>query len=271
MASNFKLNKMKRIDKSLSERVQRSLAFVESLELPPLPRRKRGGPMTTAQSVFDKTKDQSMLIGSDIVSFVAGTTPEMREIIMNCSLLAQLAANQRVSSRDDIRGWYELYFDTLTHLGWTAQERGFSEHHEAGSNFETNQAILSIAAVVLGPAATAYAVVESTLNAMKSMSDGPWMRIFDRESQSANAARFQVTVAEPPSNGGSMISLMAFELHAKTTLTQVLFFKFNSADVTLRHASGRVTIDTALLAPLQATIAQKVSAFTRSYVDALLL
>ena len=69
-------------------------------------------------------------------------------------------------------------------------------------------------------------VIQSTLDAMKSMSDGPWMTVFKRESQTAKAVRFQITLVEPTQDGGLMVALMAFELEATATLTQVLFFKF---------------------------------------------
>jgi hypothetical protein len=252
-----------------AQTVQKAVAFVEGLELPQMPRRRRGLPASSAPDVFEETKNQSMVVGADIVSFVAGTSPALRGAIVNCSLLAQLAANRKVPSRDDIRAWYEAYFDTLEHLGWAVQERGFSEHRETGDDFEAHRAILSVAAVVLGPATTALAVVQSTLTAMKAMSEGPWMTIFQQESQAAKAARFQVTVVEPVSNGGSMISLMAFELDATTTLTQVLFFKFRSTDITLRHSSGRVTVDRNVLAGASNAIATKVSQYIQSYVEAI--
>src|ERR1700682_436711 len=257
--------KMTKSINAVNKDVQIAIAFVDELELPKPPPRTRGVLSTATRNAFDEKNNQAMVVGSDIVSFVAGITPELREAIVNCSLLAQLAANRRVPTREDIRSWYEVYFDTLTHLGWATQERGFSEHRESGNDFEAHQAILAIAAVILGPAATALAVVQTTLNAMKSMSDGPWMTIFNRESQTAKAARFQVTVAEPRTKGGAMISLMAFELEAKRALTQVLFFKFRSTDVTLRHASGRVTVDTSMLEAVGPAIAKKVSAFTRNY------
>lgn len=252
----------------ITPNIRGTLDFVHGLELPPAPRRMRG-PTKSGPAVFDKVKDQAMVVGSDIVSFVAGVPIEARQDIVNCTLLAQLAANKRVPQRDEIRAWYETYFDTLTHLGWVVQARGFSEHRETGNDFEAHQAILSVAAVVLGPATTALAVVQSTLNAMKSMSDGPWMTIFKRESQTARAARFQVTLAAPASEGASMVSLMSFDLVAKANLTQVLFVKYRSTDVTLRHASGQVTIDTDVLAAVRPAIAQKIAAYTQSYVDTL--
>jgi hypothetical protein len=248
----------------------RALAFVEGLELPRPPRVRRSSAATTAAAeIFEAATNKAAVVGADIVSLVAGLRPEQREIVVNCSLLAQLAANKRVPEREEIHAWYEAYFDTLTHVGWIIQERGFSEHHEQGLQFETNQAILSVASVLLGPATTALAVVQTTLNAMKTMADGPWMTLFKRESQAAKTARFQVTVAEPGTEGGAVISLMAFELDAKSTLVQVLFFKFHSTDVTLSHASGKVTVDMNLLEQLRPAIAQKVAKFTARYIEAL--
>jgi hypothetical protein len=252
----------------MSHRVQEAIAYVERLDLPDLGS-KRGAAEGGAPVGFDGTKDQALVVGADIISFVAGTDPALRTAVMNCFLLAQLAANRAVPSRDDIRGWYEVYFRVLERLGWVVQGRGFSEHREAGNDFEAHRAILSVAATLLGPAPAALAVVRSTLLAMESMADGPWMMIFQQESQAAKAARFQVTVAEPAAPGGVTVSLMAFELDAKSKLTQVLFFKFRSADVTLRHSSSRASVDGVLLAGTAPAVAKKVAAYLKSYVEAI--
>jgi hypothetical protein len=109
-------------------------------------------------------------------------------------------------------------------------------------------------------------VVASTLESLHELSQGTWVTIFQRESQSAKAARFQVTVAEPAPQGGVATSLMAFELAATKTLTQFLFFKFRSVDVELRHSSGRVAIDASLLVGLAPAIAKRVVDYLQSYV-----
>src|ERR1700730_18297281 len=59
---------------------------------------------------------------------------------------------------------------------------------------------------------------------------------------------------------------MAFELEATAALAQALFFKFRSSEVTLRHASGRVTIDGDVLMAVRSAIAEKISAYTRNYI-----
>ncbi len=247
-------------------RVQAALSFIESVDIPPGPS-ERGLEARAVPEVIGKVKDQAMVVGSDIVSFVDGTAPELRTPIMHSALLAQLAANRKVPSRDRVEDWYEAYFDVLEQIGWVIQDRAFSEHREGGDTFEAHQAILTVAATILGPATTALAVVTSTLDAMKQMSEGPWMTIFQQESQSAKAARFQVTVAEPASAGGVTISLMAFTLKASAQLTQVLFFKFRSLDAVLRHSSGKVAIDQQLLSAVAPAIARKVGDHVGSYVE----
>jgi hypothetical protein len=248
------------------DRMERALSFVREIELPRAPRVFRDPGSGSTQTIFDQVKNQATVVGSSVVSFVTGVAPENRRDIVNCSLLAQLAANKAISNRDDIRAWYKAYFDTLSHLGWVIQERGFAQYRENGDDFEANKAVLSVAAVLFGAAPAALAVVQSTLNAMKSMAVGPWITIFRRESQSAKAARFQITLVEPTRDNGFTVALMAFELEATAELTQVLFFKFRSSEVTLRHASGRVTIDADILTTVRSAISEKISAYTRNYI-----
>ena len=247
------------------QRHKEAIAFVEGLELP-RSRKRRSGREAVDDDVAE-TKNQAMVVGGDIVSFVTGTDPTLRTRIMHCALLAQLAANRKVASREDIRSWYEAYFDVLEQLGWAVQQRGFSEHHEKGDDFEAHQAILSVAATVLGSAPAALDLVKSTLAAMKETAKGSWMTVFQQESQAAKAARFQVTVAEPASRGGTVVWLMAFQLDATIRLTQVLFFKFRSMDVRLHHSSGRVAIDTDLLAVVAPSIRSRVHDYVQSYVE----
>lgn len=246
--------------------IQQTKAYIDSVELPAKPKLRSRSHNKNIEAA-DNEAQQAMVIGSDIVSFVSGTDSSLRTAIMHSTLLAQLAANRKVSTRNDIRKWYDAYYDVLTQLGWIIQDRGFSEHNEASNDFEAHQAILSIAASAFGPSSTTLAVVESTLESMKKMAQGAWMTIFQNESQAAKAARFQVTVAEPATSGGAFVSLMAFELTATVRLTQVLFFKFRSTDVQLRHSSGRVAIDENLLTAIAPAIAKKVNDYVETYVE----
>lgn len=244
--------------------------FVEHIELPPRPRAGLLGAEDAPRIDFDALKDQATVIGSEVVSFVKGVTVERRQDIVNCATLAQLAANHRVADRTKIFDWYDAYFDVLANLGWVLQDKSFSAYEEKAQGLEAHEAILKVAQVLLAGSPGALAVVASTLDAMKSMdADNPWITIFDRESRSAETAKFQIALAEQEPDGRFMISMMAFGLKADSTLTQVLFFKIHSDKVSLRHCSGKVTINDDVLAGVRDKVRQKLVGHTGGYIDSL--
>jgi hypothetical protein len=181
-----------------------------------------------------------------------------------------LAADQTVKERSKVFEWYDAYFHVLTNLGWVIQDKGFSSYEEKAEGLEAHEAILKVATVLLGGVPTALAVVTSTIEAMKSMNaDDPWITIFDRESKSAETARFQIALATEDGSGQFMVSLMAFGLKADSTLTQLLFFKIRSDKVSFKHCSGKVTINDAVLTGISEKIRQKLIGRSGSYIDSI--
>jgi hypothetical protein len=245
--------------------------FVTQTELPPPRRRRRGAGVEGAVVLgFETAKNQAAVVGSDVIAFVNGVTVERREAIVNSSLLAQLVAKNKVSDPNRIYEWYDAYFDVLTNIGWVVQDRSFAEYHESSQNFDAHQAILAVATSLLGAAPTALALVKTTIDALKSMdASSPWITIFSRESQTARTARFQISLAQQDPAGQFLVSLMAFGLEAKSTITQVLFFKAKASEASLRHYSGRVTINTGVLDGVRDALKAKLTAHAADYVKAL--
>jgi hypothetical protein len=249
--------------------VSAALEFVRTAELPTVP---RGLEALEAVADFDfkKAKDQAMVVGSDIVSFVKGVTEERRRDIVNSALLAQLVANKKVSADVDVLKWYDTYFDALTKIGWVIQSKQFASHVEQSESFAAHEAILAVATILLGPSPAALAVVKATLDAVKSLDkDGPLITLFDRQSQHASSARFQVTLAEQEEGGQFLVTLMAFALKAQARVTQVLFAKFRSGEVKLKHASGSVTINTTVLAAIRPAVEQKLAGVADKFIKGL--
>lgn len=243
--------------------------FVAKAELPELHRLRRSVSDTVDLS-FDAAKNQAAVVGSQIVSFVTGVTAERREAIVNSSLLAQLVAQKKITDPVRIYEWYDAYFDVLTNIGWVVQERSFAEYRESSKNFEAHKAILAVATTLLGAAPAALALVKTTLEALQSMNaDSPWITIFSRESQKARTARFQISLAEQDAAGQFFVTLMAFGLEAKSTITQVLFFRAKANEARLRHYSGRVTINTSVLDGVRDSIKAKLSAHASEYIKTL--
>jgi hypothetical protein len=245
--------------------------FIDAADIPRVVRTRGADDQPKAvQLALDSTKAQAAVVGSEVVSFVTGVTEERREAIINSSLLAQLVATKKVPDRTKIKEWYDAYFDVLTNVGWVVQDTGFAEYRESSDNFESHKAILTVAATLLGPATTALAIVTSTLTALQSMNESsPWITIFNRESQSARSARFQISLAEQDAAGHFFVNTMAFVLEASMNLTQVLFFKATSNAVKLEHHSGRVTINTGVLDGVREAIKAKLLGQANSYVSGL--
>jgi hypothetical protein len=99
--------------------------------------------------------------------------------------------------------------------------------------------------------------------------NSPWLTIFNRESQSGQTAHFQVTLVQPDDKGQFLVTLMAFGLEARSTLTQVLFFKLHSSEDVLKHFSGKVSVDSEVLATVRDDIRKKLSAHVGAYVRTL--
>jgi hypothetical protein len=256
-----------------TQSVSQARTFVQQAELPAPRPEVLGETVATPDFVFEKAKEQAAVVGSDVIAFVKGITPEQRMDLVNASTLAQLVAKTKVpapTNLSDVLEWYKSYFNTLSNIGFAVQEQGFAEYTEDAKTFEAHEAILEVAKVVLAGAPAALTIVTKTLESLKKMSaDSPWITLFHRESRSAKTARFQVTLAEPDENAGLLVTMMAFGMEAKATVTQVLFFKFKKNEAKLQHHSGKVTINTMVLSAVRDDIAEKLKVHAKSFIAGL--
>lgn len=248
--------------------LQHSRQFVRSAVLPPLPPVMRSaGAADMVEVALEAGKAQAAVVGSDLVSFATNVSPQWRQDIINCSLFAQLWAKAEVADPRRIFDWYDAYFGALQQLGWMVQDQGFSVYVETSQNFSAHEAILKVAEGLLMPSMGSLALVKTTLDALASMDQSsPFITLFSRESQQASAARFQISLAEQSADGGLTVAMMAFGLEAKSTLTQVLFFKSLASQATLRHCSGKVSINTPLLEQLRPDLSEQLKDHARSFI-----
>jgi hypothetical protein len=247
--------------------------FVDAAVLPAPPPPTRAAAAAAGAFDFDAAREQAAVVGSDVIAFVKGVTPEQRSDVVNASLLAQLVAKKshpEPKTLAAVTAWYDSYFEALSHIGFVIQDKGFAEYRHRSDTFEAHEAILEVAGALLAGAPGALVVVRKTLEALQKMSaDSPWITLFHRESQSANTARFQVSVVDAEEDARFLVSLIAFGLEAERNVTQVLFFKFHRNAVTLQHHSGKVTINVPVLEGVRAQIADKLRRHADEYVAAL--
>jgi hypothetical protein len=243
-------------------------SFVVSAELaePPL----RVDETETAGLSFDVEKGQAIVVGSQVISFVKGISPAQRTDIVNLSVLAQLVVQKKIGetrSLDDINAWYDAYFEALSSIGFVVQDRNSGMYRAESRDFRAHEEILNVATTILAGSSQALAVVERTLEALRAVpDDSPSIVLFNRASRSAKTSRALVAVVEQDDSKRLRMSLIGLGIEGKSTLTTVLFFKFNRNEVSFRHYSGRLTIDAQVLDAISETVSRKVAQYTGEYV-----
>jgi hypothetical protein len=224
-----------------------------------------------AGEVFDKAKMQAQVVGAGLFSFAQGVTAETRQGISDSALLAQLVANKKVSAEENPLEWFAAYFDVLQKVGWTVQESTWTDYTAQGTAVEVHDKILEVMTAVLGPSAAAIAVITATIHALSGMNpNSAWMTLFNRESQKARLARFQIGLVEKEENSDIFVSLLACLIEAHNDITQVLFFKFKNAGATFRANSGKVSINRTSLNDLGPSIRDKIHAYQTNYLSSIL-
>lgn len=219
---------------------------------------------------FNQNQNQAVVIGSGVLTLAEGVSADRRGAIMNSLLLAQLALKQKQVDPKNVTEWYRAYCSVLANLGWTIETKTDTQTVQGSTDFETHQAILQVASLLLGPGTAALALVATTLNALASVDTStPWIKIFSRETNRANASNFQMALAEQTPDGQSDVSLMAFSLEATTTLDQVLFFKAHVSAVEFVYLSSKAAINGDVLDAIAGDLKKKVLKYSTDYVSQL--
>jgi hypothetical protein len=229
------------------------------------------GPEEDAGPVFDDAKKQAQVVGSGVFAFEKGVNAQVREAISDAALLAQLVANKRVSVENDPLGWFKAYADVLQNIGWTLQEGSWVDYTTTGTSTQVHEKILEVATAALAPTIAALAIITASVNALKGMDPkSPWLTIFDRESQKARIARFQIGFVNIDALGDVFVSLLGCLIEAQSNVTQVLFFKFKDARATFRANSAKVSVNKASITDLTDAIRTKTRAYQHDYLSNIL-
>jgi hypothetical protein len=251
----------------MSYAIDSLLRGIEAIELPALPALRTGAaagmsPPVTPLPDYKPLVEEVITVGSQIAEFAADVPVDLRADVANCFLLAQLAADKVVEtrSRADYKMWYSSYVATLRKCGWLIEGDEDVMRQIAGTSAQVHQQIIDVLTLALGPAVSAVSLVLGMLNGLKVMSqDQPFFTIFDQASNRVGAKLFQISyvgvgeVAKEP-----RIRLAAYRLEASATVTQILFFKFQSTNVQLRSFSSDLSMDAAMFAEVRKAIFDKV-------------
>lgn len=218
------------------------------------------------QVVFDNAKDQSIIAGSEVVSFTKSVEAEFRETISDSALVAQLAANAKFSVEQDPIAWFDHYYSILGGLGWTTQSRDTAEYKIQQNGLEVHEAVLEVVNVFLGPIPGAAKLVEIALGSLKKMNeDSPFITLFNKQSERAKVGRFQFTLVRQQGNS-FLADGMSFGIKAKHKVTQLLFFKLNKTEATMRRSLAKISIGADALEGLRPALKAKIQAHRSKFL-----
>jgi hypothetical protein len=253
----------------MPEDFNKAADFVRSIDLSGTPRGLLGQDAATeASQVFDSARSQAQVVGSGLFSFAEGVTPDTREAISNSALLAQLVANKRASADQAPTDWYAAYQDVLQNIGWVLQDRAWVDYTAGGTAVEVHQKVIEVLEVALGPSAAALGIIRSAIDMLQAMAPGSsWFTIFNRESQHAKIARFQIGFVEKGEAADVFVSMLACLIEAKASVTQVLVFKYRNEHASFKANSAQVSINSTALQALLPAIRTKVIAYQADYVS----
>lgn len=98
----------------------RAREFVQAARRSEPPRRTRSGSGTPAsgRAALATGKEKAAVVG-----------------LHNSTLLAQLVAKKKVPDPQRLFDGYDLYFDTLSRIGWAVQDKGFAVYVEQSQNY----------------------------------------------------------------------------------------------------------------------------------------
>lgn len=216
---------------------------------------------------LETSKKQSLVVGSNVVSFTTGVEADVKQAITDSSLFAQLAAMSAVGHDADPLVFFDAYFANLATLGWLIQQKETAQFSSDENAFDVHEAIIGVITSFLSPIAGAAVAVLAVLDGLHKMdADAPFITLFNRQSQHGEIGRFQLTYVYLSAEQGLMARAMAFFLKADREVTQVLFFKLQKGKTLLRRSMGSLSIDANAMKALQPQLAAKMTDYRKLYI-----
>lgn len=239
--------------------------YVASLDLPTV--RTTRGAKRAAPVVF-KDEQEVVAVGAQLAEFSDSVPADLRPMISNSMLLAQLAADKATAEVEDVMLWHAKYRDVLKKVGWQLADSEERKRVVTDKDLSVHQAIIPVLTTLLGPAAAATSMVVTVLKGLQEMDkESPWITLFDRESQHASGAKFQISYVDADENGSASVKLLSCTIDAERKITQVLFFKFSSQRAEMRDRQTLLSTNRDVLEAGKESIARKVGVFINEFVE----
>lgn len=215
---------------------------------------------------------KAAVVGGSLLAFTDSVTTQNREDIMDSFLFASLVANKAFNPETQSQLWYGKFNEVLAMVGWFSSSWSFSRYKAANTRFSMDQAGLEILGSVIasaampGPASVAMLkVAGDAVKALKAK-ETP-LRLFDRQTRSHNGASFRIGACTEAANGSVIVALGAVNFTASSNVTNVLFWEYNSAEVTTFRGEDQLILNTRIYARNREQVLRKLGTKAQSAIE----
>jgi hypothetical protein len=242
--------------------------YVNTLDLPAPRARRDGAPIAPATPKVEFTSGQEVVtVGAQLAEFSEKVPADLRPLIANSMLLAQLAADKSASQTENVMDWHMKYREVLGKVGWQVKDEEVKERVITDRDLRVHKAIIPVLTSLLGPAAAAASMVITVLKGLQEMdTESPWITMFDQQSQHARGAKFQISYVDADDDKSPTIKLLSCTIEADRRITQVLFFKFSSQHAKMHDRASQLSTNRDVLNAGKDAIATKVASFINDFV-----
>lgn len=196
------------------------------------------------------------VVAGSIVALDGTVAEQHQRDVLQCMLLAQLAANAQADRHKDPVNWYRAYQQTLESIGWVVQtSTTLSRYLPPGTRFTIANVITDLFRHKVGP--EELSLVTETLNAFKRDPGGPGQFVFECPSHAGGIGNFQFGLATEEDNTVSL-QLGRFAFTVATHVTRLAFEEFPT-EAKFQVGFTALTLNEQVYGGLRAAVAAKVA------------
>lgn len=209
-------------------------------------------------------KQEAYVNNKSLVSFVADIPGQLRKDVLNSTLLAQRVADHYFPKPEDILQWYDKYIEVMTGVGWTFEQKEFSNYDSSSNLFEMESAIVGILTALAGQ--NYAAVIQGTLEALKGLADdNDIIKVFEKNTHGLQKGNFQIGLTTAKDGVVSM-QIGAFMLNSRDNIHNILFFKSGKDKIQLNFYTIKCTLNEDNYALVRNDILAKLGQSTKTFI-----
>lgn len=239
------------------------LDFVKQLEIA-APEKEDLERIRSLQALGVVDEEQGLVDAGSLVSFTGEISVMHRSDVLNSTLLAQLAADNKYDRLKDTESWYNYYVSVLVSVGWVIQDFKFGPYSPSGESLQISKAIINILQSILSD--SDIAVVKKTVDALQSTGNQSWWKVFDHEScDSSKNGNFQVALSKE-SSGQVVMGLACVYFTAKSAQDRWFWFSYGSSNISLFSETQEVTLNEDMYSTVRQEVIDKLGDNIKKFI-----